>query len=56
MSNYTFKTKLFGLDVEVMGTFEDGEEQTLTDPGLSPAFVIDGIELDTGETILRRKE
>ena len=41
---YTFKTELFGLTVEVEGTFEAEEKQTHTDPGSPAEFIIEDIQ------------
>ena len=48
MSCYKFKTKLFGLSVEITGEFEAEELETLTDPKISAAFVIEYIEHSNG--------
>ena len=41
---YTFKTELFGLTVEVEGTFEAEEKQTHTDHGSPAEFIIEDIQ------------
>ena len=40
---YTFKTKLFGLEVDVSGMFDAGQQQTMTDPAIPPCFEIEEI-------------
>ena len=41
---YTFKTELFGLTVEVEGTFEAGEAPSIDCPGCEPEFIIEDIQ------------
>ena len=44
--NYSFKTEIEDIPVIVEGTFEKGEPQTRTDPGIKPAFVIETITIE----------
>ena len=36
--SYTFTTELFGLTVEVEGEFDEGQRETMIDPGIEPSF------------------
>ena len=41
--SFEFKTELFGLEVQVDGYFEDGEDPTHDCPGCEPEYHIDSI-------------
>jgi len=38
--SYTFETELFGLTVEVEGEFDEGQKETMIDPGIEPSFEV----------------
>ena len=38
--SYTFETTLFGLTVEVEGEFDEGQKETMIDPGIEPSFEV----------------
>ena len=41
--SYTFTTELFGLTVEVEGEFDEGQKETMIDPGIEPSFEVESV-------------
>ena len=42
--SYTFETELFGLTVEVEGEFDEGQKETMIDPGIEPSFEVESVK------------